>query len=214
MLDVCEIFRSLQGESTFAGLPCTFVRLAGCNLRCTWCDTRYSHEHGAPMTAAAVIARVRELGTDLVEVTGGEPLLQDEAPDLMEALAEISGTVLVETNGSLPLPPRRRWRAVLDIKCPGSGMHERMHWNNLERLRPGDELKFVIAGRADFDYAVGRIRRHALDRHGCPLLISPVGGVPDLKLPDLAAWILESRLPLRLQLQLHKLVWPPDARGV
>ncbi len=212
MLKVHEIFRSLQGESTFAGLPCTFVRLTGCNLRCRWCDTTHAWDEGTEMTLAAILGRVRELGADLVEVTGGEPLFQDEATDLLDDLCRLGGTVLVETNGSLPLPPRRAWHAILDVKCPGSGMHERMHWNNLERLHPGDELKFVVANREDFDYAVGKIRRHGLEKRNLPLLVSPVVG--EVKPADVAAWVLESRLPLRLQLQLHKLLWPGVNCGV
>ena len=212
MVKVNEIFRSLQGESTFAGLPCTFVRLTGCNLRCTYCDTQQAYDTGTDMAVTDVVIRVRELGTDLVELTGGEPLAQNEALDLLELLAESCGTVLVETNGSLPLPPRRRWRAIVDIKCPGSGMHEHMYWGNLERLQLRDEVKFVITDRSDFDYAVRRIRHHGLERRGCPLLVSPVA--PGLVPADVAAWILEAKLPLRLQLQLHKLIWPGIDRGV
>ena len=212
MLNVTEIFRSLQGESTYAGLPCTFVRLTGCNLRCRYCDTQYSYDHGAPMTLPQVITRVRELGLDLVEVTGGEPLAQEAAPDLLSALAEIATTVLVETNGSLPLPPRRRWHAVLDVKCPGSGMAQHMHWGNLERLLRGDEVKFVVGSREDFDYAVQKIRHHGLEKRGLPLLVSPVTSL--LPPAELAAWILAEKLPLRLQLQMHKIIWPGRDRGV
>jgi len=213
MLDVCEIFRSLQGESTYAGLPCSFVRLSGCNLRCTYCDTRYASDApGVPMTVAAIISRVRQLGTDLVEVTGGEPLLQAETPELLEMLASIAGNVLVETNGSQPLPPRRRWHAIMDVKCPGSGMHERMYWTNLERLQSRDEIKFVVSDRADFDYALFHIRKHTLDRHGVPLLVSPVAGA--VEPAELAAWVIESGLPLRLQLQLQRIIWPKVRRGV
>lgn len=212
MLQVTEIFRSIQGESTRAGLPCTFVRLSGCNLRCRWCDTRHAYEAGPAMSVAQVVARVRELGLDLVEVTGGEPLLQPEAPELLEALAAVARTVLLETNGSQPLPVRRHWHAILDVKCPGSGMHERMYWLNLERLQALDELKFVIGDRADFDYAVFHIRKHDLARRGVPLLVAPVAGA--LPLAELAAWILASGLPLRLQVQLHKLIWPGVERGV
>jgi len=212
MLNVTEIFRSLQGESTYAGLPCTFVRLTGCNLRCRYCDTQYSYDHGLQMTLPQVVTRVRELGVDLVEVTGGEPLAQEEAPDLMSALAEIATTVLVETNGSRPLPPRRRWHAILDVKCPGSGMAQHMHWGNLERLLRGDEVKFVVGNREDFDYAVQKIRHHGLEKRGLPLLFSPV--TSQLPPADLAAWILDAKLPLRLQLQMHKIIWPNRDRGV
>jgi 7-carboxy-7-deazaguanine synthase len=212
MLTVTEIFRSIQGESTWAGLPCTFVRLTGCNLRCNYCDTAYAYEHGAQMTLPQVVTRVRELGMDLVEVTGGEPLAQEAVPELLAALAEISTVVLVETNGSLPLPPRRRWHAILDVKCPGSGMAAHMHWGNLEKLQPRDEVKFVVGDRADFDYAVQKIRHHGLEKRGLPLLFSPVAG----RLPpaELAMWILETKLPLRLQLQMHKIIWPDKDRGV
>jgi 7-carboxy-7-deazaguanine synthase len=211
MLQISEIFRSLQGESTYAGLPCTFVRLSGCNLRCRWCDTSHAWESGEPLSLAQVVTQVRELGTDLVEVTGGEPLLQPETPDLLEALAAVARTVLLETNGSQPVPVRRHWHAILDVKCPGSGMHERMYWTNLERLQPRDELKFVVCDRADFDYALFHIRKHALHTRGIPLLLSPV---TDCLAPrELAAWILATGLPLRLQLQLHRLVWPEKERG-
>ena len=212
MLNVTEIFRSLQGESTYAGLPCTFVRLTGCNLRCRYCDTQYSYDHGVQMTLPQVVTRVRELGVDLVEVTGGEPLAQEEAPDLMSAVAEIATTVLVETNGSLPLPPRRRWHAIVDVKCPGSGMAQHMHWGNLERLLRGDEVKFVVGSHEDFDYAVQKILHHGLEKRGLPLLFSPV--TPQLPPATLATWILEAKLPLRLQLQMHKIIWPNRDRGV
>lgn len=226
MLNVCEIFRSLQGESTWAGLPCVFVRLTGCNLACRYCDSEYARtEPGQPMTVAAVVAEVRRLGlpaeaaalgdarVPLVELTGGEPFLQPESLDLLSALAPVAQTVLVETNGSLLLPSYREFHAILDVKCPGSGMAARMDWRNLDRLQPGDEVKFVVSDRADFDYAVTAVRRHDLHRRaGVALLLSAVAGAVPPR--DLAAWILDSGLPLRLQLQLHKLLWPDIPRGV
>ena len=222
MLNVSEIFRSLQGESTWAGLPCVFVRLSGCNLACRYCDSEYARaEPGRRLSVAAVVAEVRRLGFEpgagervpLVEVTGGEPLLQPDSLELLTALAPVAATVLVETNGSLLLPSFREFRAVLDVKCPGSGMAERMDWRNLDRLQPGDEVKFVVGDRVDFDYAVEVVRTHGLlARPGVALLLSPVAGRVAPR--EVAAWLLASGLPLRLQLQLHKLLWPDIIRGV
>ena len=212
MLSVCEIFRSIQGESTFAGLPCVFVRLSGCNLRCRYCDTTYASAPGEPMIVDQVLARVATLPGDLVEVTGGEPLLQPGTPVLLEALAAQGRTVLLETNGSLPLPSPRRCRAIMDLKCPSSGEADKIHWENLDRLQPGDELKFVMSDRADFDWAVTVIRERRLDQVGYPLLFSPAFGALDPRL--LADWILDSGLTVRLHLQLHRLIWPGVERGV
>ena len=163
------------------------------------------------MPGDAILDRLAELGLDLVEVTGGEPLLQSEAPTFLHQLESVAGILLVETNGSLPLPSSRRFRAVMDVKCPTSGMAEQFHRENLVCLQPGDELKFVVGSQVDFEYAATMVREHRLHAVGYPLLISPIAGelAPDL----LAAWILESRLPFRLQLQLHKLIWPASEWG-
>lgn len=211
-LAVSETFSSILGESTLAGLPAFFIRLAGCNLRCRWCDTAYAWEGGESMSVAALTAAARDAGQHLVLVTGGEPLLQEEAPHLLEALSDAGHEVLLETNGTRPiLGVDRRVRRILDVKCPGSGMAAENHWLNLEHLTARDEVKFVIIDRTDFDYALGVMARHGLvDR--LPLLISPVFG----RLPpsEAAAWIVASRLPLRLNLQLHKYLWGPEQRGV
>jgi len=212
VLLVTEIFRSIQGESTFAGRPCVFVRLSGCNLRCRYCDTRYAYDPGQPMSGSEVLARVDALGGELVEVTGGEPLMQDGAHGLLNALAAAGKTVLLETNGSLPLPADRAYRVIMDVKCPASGETDKVHWENVARLQPGDELKFVAAERADFDWAVATIHRLGLGSRGLPLLFAPVHG--KLAPERLAEWILGSGLELRLQLQLHKVVWPGKDRGV
>jgi len=212
VLKVNEIFHSIQGESRHAGRPCAFVRLTWCNLRCVWCDTAYAFEEGAEMTVAAILDRVRATGAPYVLVTGGEPLVQAGVHDLMAELLEAGHEVAIETGGGLdtaPIDPRVM--VVLDVKCPGSGMAERNRWENLERLRPTDEVKFVIADRADYDWALAIIRRHALpDR--CGVLLSPVHGT--LEPRPLAEWMLADRLPARLQVQLHKYIWPPGMRGV
>ncbi|WP_243310365.1 7-carboxy-7-deazaguanine synthase QueE [Fundidesulfovibrio agrisoli] len=208
---VTEIFHSIQGESTHAGRPCTFVRLSGCNLRCAWCDTPYSWEGGRPMSVKSVLEAVGEHGCNLVELTGGEPLLQPEAVPLAHALALEGYELLVETNGTLPpdmLPQVAT--AIVDVKCPSSGMHERMHPALLQCLRPQDELKFVLAGREDYDYAARTV--HALPRSGRAIHFSPI--TASLPLAELAAWILADRLPVRLSLQQHKIIWDPDKRGV
>lgn len=213
MLNLCEIFKSVQGESTHAGRPCIFVRLTGCNLRCAYCDTAYAYQGDKQASVAEVIDLVDGLGSGIVEITGGEPLLQ--LPEVLELASQLrtqGRTVLVETNGSIPLPPRPRpFHAILDVKCPGSGESERVCWENLNRLQPGDEVKFVVAGQEDFDWAVGVIRNYHLDRKAT-VLFSPVFG--QCPLADLAAWVANSGLDVRMQLQLHKVVWHPDTRGV
>ncbi|OGP69141.1 MAG: 7-carboxy-7-deazaguanine synthase [Deltaproteobacteria bacterium RBG_13_60_28] len=212
LLKVCETFYSLLGESTFAGLPAFFIRLTGCNLRCRYCDTAYAYEGGKERATAELVQAAVSRPAPRVLVTGGEPLLQAETPTLLAGLADAGLTVLLETNGSLPIKGvDARVRRILDVKCPGSGMHSHNLWENLEQLRPGDEVKFVVTDAADFAWALEVIRRHNLAGR-VPLLISPVfGAVPP---QEAAAWILESGLPLRLNLQLHKYIWGPETRGV
>jgi 7-carboxy-7-deazaguanine synthase len=212
MLQVNEIFYSIQGESTRAGLPCVFVRLTGCNLRCTWCDTAYAFHEGSPMTVDDVLGEVARHGCSLVEVTGGEPLLQADAIPLMQRLLDTGHTVLLETGGSLPIedvPPGVH--RIVDIKCPASGEVERTRWENLEQLRDGDELKFVIANRDDYRWAVQAIRRHGLAGRA-PLLFSTVHG--SLDPGEMSRWILADGIPARVQVQLHKLLWPDVERGI
>jgi 7-carboxy-7-deazaguanine synthase len=209
---VTEIFHSIQGESTHAGRPCVFVRLTGCPLRCTWCDTAYSFYGGVEMALVDVLARVRAYGCPLVEVTGGEPLHQPEAFDLITALCDAGHEVLIETSGAVDITPvDRRARIILDVKCPGSGMMDRMDWKNLERLRAGDEIKFVIKDRADYDWARGVLDRDRLTGRFA-VLFSPVHG--ELEPRALSEWVLSDRLPVRVQLQMHKYIWDPDTRGV
>jgi 7-carboxy-7-deazaguanine synthase len=209
---VTEIFHSIQGESTFAGRPCVFVRLTGCPLRCTWCDTEYAFYGGSDWSIETIVDRVRSYGCPLVEVTGGEPLAQSECLPLLARLCDEGLTVLLETSGALEtagVDPRVR--IILDVKCPGSGMSDRVHWPNVERLRPHDEAKFVINDRADYEWAKETVERFQIDRR-CPVLFSPVFGTLDPR--QLAEWVLADRLPVRYQLQLHKLIWSPDMRGV
>ena len=209
---ITEIFRSLQGESTFAGLPCTFVRTTGCNLRCGYCDTAYAFTGGHEMSVAEVVAEVAALGTRVVEVTGGEPLLQGETHALLEALLAGGHTVLLETSGSLPIDAVPAGvHVILDIKTPSSGEADANLWANLDRLDDHGEVKLVVGDRDDFTWAVDVVCRHRLcDRW--PVLISPVHDT--LPAEEIAAWILESGLPLRLQLQLHKYVWGATRTGV
>lgn len=211
-LEVCETFVSILGESTHAGLPAFFIRLAGCNLRCRWCDTPYAYEGGRRESLEALVEAARNSHVPCVLVTGGEPLLQTETLALLSALADTGSKVLLETNGSLPIHPvDPRVSLILDVKCPGSGMADRMHWANLDRVTPKDEVKFVVSGPEDFAWALRVVRQYNLaDR--LPVLISPVfGEVPP---QEVAGWILASGLPLRLNLQLHKYIWDPKARGV
>ncbi|HZW33370.1 MAG TPA: radical SAM protein [Isosphaeraceae bacterium] len=209
---VHEIYRSLQGESTFAGLPCVFVRLTACHLRCNYCDTPHAFAQGVILGLDEVVARALELGDDLVEITGGEPLLQPEVYPLMTRLADAGKTVLLETSGAIDIAAvDPRVRVILDIKTPGSGEVEANVWSNLARLKPVDEVKFVVCDRADFDWAGAIVRAQRLaDR--CPVLFSAAFG--QVNPTDLAGWILEARLPVRLQLQQHKILWDPNARGV
>ena len=213
MLTVSEIYQSIQGESTHAGRPCVFVRLAACDLRCEWCDTPYAFTGGTKQSVDDVLAAVSQLGCRLVEVTGGEPLLQPDVHELMDRLLSSGHEVLLETGGHLPTDGVPAGVVtILDVKCPGSGEAARMHWPNLDRLRPRDEVKFVIRDRADFAYACDVVKRHDLTSRVAAVLFSPVHGV--LPPAELAAWILESRLPVRLQIQTHKYVWGPEMRGV
>jgi 7-carboxy-7-deazaguanine synthase len=212
-LVVHEIYASIQGESTFAGLPCTFVRLTGCNLRCTWCDTPHAFYEGTRMTRAEVLAAALARETPLVELTGGEPLLQPGARPLMTELADAGKTVLVETSGERDIGNiDPRVHRIVDLKAPGSGESARNRWANLLLLTKRDEVKIVLADRADYEWARDRIREHHIDTRAGAVLLSCVHGALDPR--DLVAWILEDALPVRFQLQMHKHVWPPDAKGV
>jgi 7-carboxy-7-deazaguanine synthase len=212
MLLVCETFVSLMGESSFAGRPGFFIRLAGCNLRCRYCDTTYAYTGGAERTIDSLVAAAAASGFALVLVTGGEPLLQEECLPLLDALLEQNFTVLLETNGSRPLENvSTQVHRIMDLKCPSSGMHTHNYLANLPHLTANDELKFVVSNRADFDWALQAMAPYrSWERH--EVLMSPAFGV--LPPSDLAAWIIKARLPLRLNLQLHKYIWPPDMRGV
>ena len=213
MLTVNEIFHSIQGESTHSGRPCVFVRLTACDLRCSWCDTPYAFTEGRKVSIDDVLAQVRAYGCGLVEITGGEPLLQRDVYPLMASLLAQGLEVMVETGGHLSVAevPEGVVR-IVDVKCPGSGEAARMHWPNLDLLRPRDEVKFVIRDRADYDYAKDVVARYDLTTRVAAVLFSPVHGV--LAAADLAAWILADRLPVRLQLQSHKYIWGADVRGV
>ncbi|ULA67316.1 MAG: 7-carboxy-7-deazaguanine synthase [Nitrospira sp.] len=212
MLRVTEIFHSIQGESTHAGRPCVFIRLTGCPLRCTWCDTAYAFYGGREMMQDDVVEQVRGFDCDLVEVTGGEPLSQPAAVPLLTRLCDEGFEVLLETSGAIDTSGvDRRVHVVLDVKCPGSGMVERMYWPNLDRLASQDEVKFVIKDRTDYEWAREVIRTRNLAAR-CPVLVSPVFGEADAR--QLAEWVLADRLPVRFQLQMHKQIWAPDMRGV
>lgn len=206
---VTEIFYSIQGESSHAGRPCVFVRLTGCNLRCRWCDSEYTFTGGETMSLDEVLARVRAYGCNLVEITGGEPLAQAEAFQLIARLCDEGFEVLIETSGSIDIAPvDRRAKIILDVKCPGSGEESRNRWENLDRLRPHDEIKFVIADRADYDFAKRIVEERTLSN----VLFSPVWG--ELEMKTLAEWMLADRVTARLQTQLHKHIWGAEARGV
>jgi 7-carboxy-7-deazaguanine synthase len=210
-LQVAEIFTSIQGESTHAGRPCTFVRLAGCNLDCRWCDTRYAREGGETLSVGEIMKRVRDAGCDLVEVTGGEPLLQDATTEFLEALVDDDFTVMLETNGSVDLArvPEEVIK-VMDLKCPSSGMSDRNRMANLDLLGSHDEVKFVLANRADYEWARDLIRGDRRFEHVHAVHLTPVFG--ELDSADLVKWIFEDRLSVRLGFQLHKFVWGKETR--
>lgn len=213
VLTVNEIFHSIQGESTHTGRPCVFVRLTACDLRCSWCDTPYAFTEGRKMTIDDVLTRVDEYDCDLVEITGGEPLLQRDVYPLMQQLLASGKTVMVETGGhrSIQDVPPGVIR-IMDVKCPGSGESDKNHWENLDLLTSRDEVKFVIRDRPDYEYAKDIVvRQNLLDRTAA-VLFSPVHDVLPAK--DLAKWILADRLPVRLQLQAHKYIWDANTRGV
>lgn len=214
MLRVTEIFRSIQGESTHAGRPCTFVRLTGCPMRCVWCDSEYTFTGGEHISIGDLMKQVQSLGCRLVEVTGGEPLAQKEALTLIKRLCDEEYEVLIETGGFVSLEGvDSRASIILDVKCPASGEAERNHWASLERLRPEkDEVKFVIADLADWQFAQQVIQRYDLDKRTKAVLVSPVWNSVDLK--ALADWVSGSGMNVRLQLQLHKYIWGAEARGV
>lgn len=213
-LVVHEIYRSIQGESTYAGLPCVFIRLTACNLRCVYCDTPHAFQEGVRTNLEDVVAQALHLAEedDLFELTGGEPLLQPEALTLLSRLAGTGKKVLLETSGALSIEHvDKRVIVILDVKTPGSGEVSSNHWPNMDLLRVHDEVKFVIVDRADFDWSIERIREYDLAGR-CSVLIS--GAHSRVHPKELASWVLESRLPLRFQVQLHKIIWGPDVRGV
>jgi 7-carboxy-7-deazaguanine synthase len=212
MLRVTEIFHSIQGESTQAGRPCVFVRLTGCPLRCRWCDTAYAFEGGTRMEVSEVVERAGKYGCELVEVTGGEPLAQKDCLPLLRELAGASYSVMLETGGAVSLEGiDPRVRIVMDLKCPDSGECHRNLWDNLERLRPGDEIKFVLASRRDYEWARDQVRERRLHERNT-VLFSPVWG--EVEPGVLSQWVLEDSLPARVQIQLHKILFGAETRGV
>ena len=213
MLTINEIFHSIQGESSRAGQLCVFVRLTACDLRCSWCDTAYAFHEGRKMSVDEVVAAVEAYGSPLVEITGGEPLLQDDVYPLMDRLLAGGRTVMLETGGHRPTS--RVPAAVLkivDVKCPASGEASKNDWSNLDRLEPHDEVKFVVQDRADYEFARDVLTRTQLPSRAAAILFSPVHGQLDPK--TLSEWVIADRLPVRVQLQLHKLIWSPTTRGV
>lgn len=213
MLTVNEIFHSIQGESTYAGRPCVFVRLTACDLRCVWCDSPYSFHEGRKMSIDEVVQAVRAYGCPLVEMTGGEPLLQKDVYPLMARLHAEGCQVLIETGGHRSLEHVPSWATVvMDVKCPGSGEAAKHDAANFARLRPHDEVKFVIADRVDYEYAREVVAREGLAGKVAAILMSPVHG--SMSAQQLSEWVLGDRLPVRVQLQLHKFIWGADVRGV
>ena len=211
-LTVNEIFYSIQGESSQMGRPCVFVRLTYCNLRCTYCDTTYSFFEGKEFSIDDIIAKVAGYGCNLVEITGGEPLIQKNVHRLMYELCDQGYEVMIETAGHMDIDQiDKRVKRIMDIKCPSSGESEKINWANFASLKETDEVKFVVGDRKDFEWALNVVEKHHLIKK-CPVLFSPVFNT--ISNQDLANWILETELPLRLQLQLHKYIWEPKKRGV
>lgn len=211
-LRINEIFFSIQGESTYAGLPCIFVRLTYCNLRCSYCDTEYAFHEGEWLSFDEILKQIKQYGCKLVEVTGGEPLLQDNVHAFMKMLCDEGFDVLVETGGHMDISRvDKRVRRIVDIKCPDSGEADKVFWENIHILTEHDQVKFVVASEKDYLYTKDTIARYNLTGK-CPVLISPVFGKIDMS--ALAEWILEDRLDVRLQLQMHKYIWDPQTRGV
>lgn len=212
-LIINEIFNSIQGESLYAGLPCTFIRLTGCNLRCSYCDTRYAYEEGTSLTMTDIIDRVSGYGCPLVEITGGEPLIQNETPLLITNLIENGYKVLLETNGTIDISRiDERCIKIVDIKCPGSGESGKNILDNLNRLNVKDQVKFVITNREDYEYAKDIIKQIPGGFLRENILFSPVPG--KMEFSDLANRILEDKLMVRFHIQLHKIIWPDIDRGV
>ncbi len=212
MIEVTEIYKSIQGESTYMGLQCVFIRLTGCNLRCVWCDTTHAFHNGNHLSIDQIIDQVKSYGINLVEITGGEPLLQKEVFPLMESLLKNKFKVMLETSGSLSIKsvPREVIK-IIDIKCPGSGEKDKNLWENLDHLSSTDEIKFVIADKVDYEWSKNVLQSYNLDKKH-PILFSPV--FEKLKLKSLTAWILEDNLPVRLHTQLHKYIWDQKTIGV
>ena len=211
-MKICEIFTSIQGESSYAGMPCTFIRLTGCNLRCLYCDTAYAYEEGMELTEAEIINEVELIGVHLVTITGGEPLLQEETFRLTERLISEGYKVLIETNGTMSIKDiDSRAVIVLDIKTPGSGMWEEMDLSNLDYIKPTDEIKFVITDREDYEWSKDMMQKYNLGSK-CQVFFSPAFGI---LLPEsLVRWMLEDRLDVRLNLQMHKYIYGSDRRGI
>lgn len=213
LLNLIELFASVQGETSLTGQLTSFVRLARCNLRCSWCDTTYSFVRGSPYTIESILSKIAEFGCRYVCVTGGEPLLQPNVHELMKKLCDLNYIVSLETGGSLPtdlVDPRVR--VILDIKCPGSGMSEKNLWSNIALLKEFDEVKFVVQDRVDFDYACAISKQYHLFDRSPEILFSPVFNKLEAK--DLVSWMLQEKLPGRLNLQCHKYIWTPETKGV
>lgn len=211
-LKINEIFYSIQGESTHAGRPTIFIRLTGCNLRCTYCDTEYAYHNGENKTFNEILCELRKYPCQLIELTGGEPLMEKEGSMLADFLCKEGYEVMVETNGTVRIPQKRVFSVVMDIKCPASGEAEKFDYKNLDNLKKGDELKFVVSDRQDFDWAMQFINDNNLINKQLPLIFSPV--FSSLEPATLVEWILKTGKPIRMQLQMHKFIWSPEKRGV
>ncbi|MCI0404994.1 MAG: radical SAM protein [candidate division Zixibacteria bacterium] len=211
-LKVNEIYFSIQGESSWAGFPCVFVRLTGCNLRCVWCDTEYAFYEGEWKSLDQIVAEVSQFGCKLVELTGGEPLLQKESFALVDKLVEAGFKVLIETSGSISLEKLNPEAIkIMDVKCPGSKMAGKNRWENIDYLTPKDEVKFVLADRADYDWAVAVMRKYQMDKKATVLFSTVFSQLEPVKVVE---WILQDKLPVRFQLQIHKFIWHPETKGV